>query len=794
MKVTESWLQDWVKAPIEGQDLATQLTMAGLEVDSINPVAGEFSHVIVAYVVQTTPHPQADKLSICQVETGHDAPVQIVCGAANVRAGLKVALALPGANLPGGILINETQLRGQLSQGMLCSTAELGLEEHADGILELASDAPVGTDLREYLALNDQVFDIDLTPNRADCLSVLGIAREIAALNQLPMIQHPITEVKPQIDTALPVTIKATDACPCYYGQIIRQINADAHTPLWMQERLRRCGVRPLHPVVDVANYVMLELGQPLHTFDLNCIEGELQVRYATEHEQLVLLDGQMVELTNDVLVIADKQKPLAIAGVMGGEMSAVQAHTIDIFIESAFFNPLTIAGVARRYALNSEAAQRFERGVDPMLPQRALERATGLLQSIVGGQVGPMTIVKQTAKAFEPITVQFNPKLVHRLSGLTIAEDAMADILERLGMSIDRQSAVWLVTVPSYRFDITLEVDLVEEIIRLYGYHNITATQATLSVMQAGQANPEEQLTRQLATFLVSRGYRETITYSFVDPQLQATVYPEHQTLALLNPISSELSQMRAGMWPGLLASMVYNIHRQQTAIKFFEVGVVFDVQNTQLHERSCLAGLMTGDNGHLNWNEVSRQFDFYDLKGDIQAMFALLNKSTVQFVPAAHPSLHPGKTAQILVDNQPCGWLGALHPSIADELDLTTEILLFELTLTPLLQQTMVQYQPISKYPQTRRDLSLLVDQKITAQQIEQVIQEIDTENCLKAIEIFDVYMGPSIPAGKKSLTIALTLQHDNRTLVDADINQIISAILDKLKIKYAITLRID
>ena len=791
MKVCESWLREWVNPSLTGQQLADQLTMAGLEVDGRNPVAGVFNDVVVAKVVKTSPHPQADKLTLCEVDAGETAPYQIVCGAANVRAGLTVALARPGAHLPGDIHINETMLRGQLSQGMLCSSSELGLEDSSEGIMELPDDAPLGVDFREYLALNDHVLDIDLTPNRADCLSIAGLAREVAALNKLSMKAFPAPVIQPAIDELLTVHVQAPEACPQYGVRIIRGINPHATSPLWLKERLRRSGLRALHPVVDVINYVMLELGQPMHAFDLQAIQGDINVRYAHQNEQLELLDGQEITLAEQVLVIADSSKPLAMAGIMGGEASAVQAQTTDILLESAFFNPVVIAGVARRYGLCTDSSQRFERGVDPAVNGLALERATELLQNIVGGTAGPVNVVSNTEKLPTKLSILFNPCKVKQLTGLDISEDDMALMLEGLGMRVSRQQKTWVIDVPTHRFDIHLEVDLVEEIIRLYGYDNITG-QPMIAAVTAGKINPSEQLLTRIAAFLSHRGYHETISYSFVDPALQQEIYPDTQTLELLNPISLELSQMRAGMWPGLIASMIYNMHRQQTAIRFFETGVVFDVNGDQVQERTCIAGLLTGEQGELNWSEPTRKFDFFDVKGDLQALFAAFNINEVRFVSATHPALHPGKTARVLIGDKEAGWLGVLHPRLLDALDVNGEVMLFELALDSLQDTLPASYNRISKYPQIRRDLSLLVNQEVSAEQIERVVREEAAADWLKAFDVFDVYTGESIPAGKKSLAIALTLQDDKRTLVDAEINAVIGAIISKLDDEFAIILR--
>ena len=792
MKLSKLWLREWVNFSLTEDELAAQLTMAGLEVDAVSPVAGEFTNVIVAEVLSTKPHPDADKLTLCDVNINAEKPLQIVCGASNVRSGLKVALAMIGAHLPGDFKIKESKLRGQLSQGMLCSVTELGMAEQSDGIMELEADAPVGMDLREYLTLNDHVIDVDLTPNRADCFSVLGIAREVAVLNKLPLLEEPVPAVSPAIDDVLAVHLKNPEACSRYCGRIIRNINPEATTPLWMSERLRRSGIRSLHPIVDITNYVMLELGQPMHAFDLSTIKGDINVRFSNDKEQLELLDGQDLTLNETVLVIADKDKPLAMAGVMGGAASAVQAHTTDVFLESAFFNPIIIAGVARKYGLFSDSSQRFERGVDPQLQMKALERATSLILSITGGTVGPVIESKDVKHMPATLSFSFDTAKVKKLTGLVIALDEMKSLLEGIGIIINgAQDGLLDVTVPSHRFDIQQDVDLVEEIIRLYGYDNLKAAPMNAPV-QAGRTCANEEIATRLARWFSSKGYHETISYSFVDPELQEAFYPQHAFMQLLNPISSELSQMRVGMWPGLIASMIYNVHRQQSLIKFFEIGVVFDVKQQQLTERACVAGLLTGPQGGMNWSETTRFFDFFDLKGDLHSLFTAFKLNRVEFIAAQHDALHPGQSAQVLIDGVFAGWIGTLHPRLADALDLQHDVLLFELELSALVGHGAPRYQTISKYPQIRRDLSFLVDTQVTVMQIETAVRGAVKENWLKSFDVFDVYTGQGIPEGKKSLAIAITLQDDSRTLVDAEINSLISAILKTLENEFSIILR--
>lgn len=790
MKISELWLREWVNPAVSTQALAARLTMTGLEVEGIYPVAGHFEQVVVAEVVHTSPHPSADKLTLCKVDAG-DMTCGVVCGASNVRTGLKVAFARLGACLPGGLTIKEVTLRGELSQGMLCSASELGLEEHSQGILELPDDAPVGSDLCDYMGLKDEVLDLNITPNRGDCFSVLGIAREVSASNQVSLTPPVFEMVTPKTDLARRVILHAPEACPRYVGRVIHAINPAAKTPLWMQERLRRSGVRLIHPVVDVTHYVMLELGQPMHAFDLAAVQGDIQVRFAHEQEELTVLDGQTLQLSKDVLVIADDHKPLAMAGIMGTENSAVSENTVDVFLESAFFNPLTISGVARRYGLNSDASQRFERGVDPQLQDQALERATELLIAIAGGEAGPRTSAVESEYLPSDTSIVFNPKQVEQLCGVEIPVLEIESILQRLNMRVSRDKSIWQVQVPSYRFDVFKGVDLVEEIIRIYGYEKIVR-QTMKTPVKAGKITSNERLTDQIGDFLMHRGYHETISYSFVDPALQEALYPDDTALTLLNPISQELSQMRVGLWPGLLASMIYNLHRQQTAVKLFETGVVFECRDGSLSESAHLAGLLTGEVGRLNWSESTRQFDFYDIKGDLQALCAALNTEAFSFAAFEHTALHPGQSAAVYQDEQQIGWIGALHPRILEALDLEQDVFVFELSLQAFLERKPSRYEEVSKFPQIRRDLSFLIKKAISSDQVIHTIKQAVSTNWLKSVDVFDVYMGDGIPRGQKSLGVALILQDNSRTLKDSEINVLIDAIIKQLQDDFDITLR--
>lgn len=784
MKISETWLREWLNPPLSSQELADQLTMAGLEVEALTPAAGAFEQVIVAHVLHTKPHPQADRLTLCEVDIGTDAPLAIVCGATNVRPGLKVALATIGATLPNGMTIKETKLRGELSQGMLCSTEELGLPPQGEGILELAADAPVGQDLREYLLLNDHIIDLDLTPNRADCLSVIGVARDLAALNNIPLKSYVATENPVTTDASLAIHLDCPTDCPRYIGRVITGIQQNATTPILLAERLRRADIRPIHPVVDVLNYVMLELGQPMHAFDLNCISGAIHVRKARSDESLELLGGRTIHLHDRTLVIADEKQALALAGIMGGTPSSVQPETSDIWLEAAFFEPPAIAGVARSFGLTTDASHRFERGVDPHLGLTAIEMATTLLNEIVGGNNGH--IVQKNASHFshQPTTISFRPESVARLSGVTIAFDAMQKMLEHLGMTVQTHTHPWQITIPTYRFDLKIEADLVEEIIRIHGYDKIPSHPIT-AMLQAGTIDAQEQFNTILTQFLTQRGYQETISYSFVDPEFQQTVFPELPYKSLLNPISAELSAMRVSLWPGLLAAMMHNVHRQHSALKLCETGKVFLLNGDQVEEKPVCAGLIVGSHGEYHWAGPSGTYDFFDMKGDLQALFTALKLDSIQFIPEQHTALHPGKTAKILCGTQPIGWIGALHPRLLDALDLEAEVVVFELMLSAMPTPPRLVYRPISKYPQIRRDLSILVDEQISAHRIETVVRTTIDPKILKSFYIFDVYTGGGLANDhKKSIALGLLLQSDERTLVDEEIHAMISDVVTALQ----------
>jgi len=791
MKFSEQWLREWVNPVISTDELAEQLTMAGLEVDAIEPVAGDFNNVVVAEVIKVEKHPDADKLRVCQVNVGEKLDLQIVCGAPNVQEGMKVPAALVGAKLPGGLKIKQSRLRGVESHGMLCSAKELGLAESAEGLMPLASDAPVGRDIRDYLKLDDVAIELGLTPNRGDCLGIEGIAREVGVLNRVDVVGPKISKNKATIKDTFPVKLSAPEDCPQYFGRIIRGIDTSAKTPTWMQERLRRCGIRSLSPVVDVTNYVLLELGQPMHAFDLDKLVGGIEVRHAKRGEKLLLLDGQTIELQAGSLIIADEKRPLALAGVMGGEDSAVHADTRDIFLESAYFNPLCIAGKARAYGLHTDSSHRFERGVSVGLQQRAIERATTLLLDIVGGQAGPVIHESRSEKLPARTVVTLREARIRRVLGAEVSSKDVSDILKRLGMNAKQKQTGWEVVPPDFRFDIQIEEDLIEEIARIHGYNNLELVQpkTAMSMMPL----PESKIvTRRIKQMLVDLGYQEAVTYSFVEAGLQNLLDPESEAIALANPISAEMGVMRTNLWAGLVQVMQYNLHRQQNRLFLFECGLKFVRQGTVLNQEMVIAGLLSGDIHPEQWGVTRRAADFFDAKGHLESLFSLTScLESFKFCPEHHPALHPGQSARIYRDEQAIGWLGALHPQVAKSLDLDHTMYLFEITTDSLQQGRLPVYEQVSKYPTIRRDLAIVVDQSVTAQNVQDCVKNVATTT-LKKIELFDMYMGEGIDSGRKSLALGLTFHDLSRTLTDEEVEKVRQQIVEKLQSDLGATLR--
>ena len=790
MQISEAWLRSYVNPAISSEELSSQLTMAGLEVDSVTPVAAMFSHVVVGEVLAMEQHPDADRLRVCQVAVGQEQPLQIVCGASNVRIGLKVPAALIGAELPGDFKIKKSKLRGVESFGMLCSEKELGLATDAQGLMELPSNAPVGVDIREYLSLDDAIIEVDLTPNRADCLSVEGIAQEVAVLNQLDWSPTDTFVATVAHDDVLVVSVQEPDACPRYLGRLIKNVSERAETPLWMRERLRRSGLRSLGPIVDVTNYVLIELGQPLHAFDADKLNGNICVRYAKTNEPLNLLNDQTIKLNSDTLVIADDRQALAFAGVMGGNDSAVSGETQNVFLECAFFTPQSIAGKARQYGLHTDSSDRFERGVDPTLQTRAIERATQLILEIAGGSAGPISDV--TAEEYLPkrSAVLLKKQRLEKMLGSTIPDEEVAAIFRRLGMTVHNLNDGWSVTPPGRRFDIAIEADLIEEIARIYGYNKLPNSSA---LMRSELTTATESILEidRIADLLVDRGYQEAITYSFVDEDIQKLVAPNDEFVRLTNPISSEMSVMRTTLWCGLLKAALYNTNRQQHRVRLFETGLRFVKKADTVSQQKTLAGIALGSAYSEQWGERSRKIDFFDVKADIEAIFQLTG-SAVTFVSGKQPSLHPGQTAEIIAaTGEIIGWLGMLHPEIETKLGFDHSVYLFELDQTKLLNKQIPAFKQLSKFPSVRRDIALIVNENINASSVTDCVKACNELN-LKDVLIFDLYQGKGIDEGCKSLALSLHLQNDAGTLTDAEIDAIVSNILKQLAEKLSAKLR--
>lgn len=792
MKFSAQWLREWVNPSLNNQALAAQLTMAGLEIESVLAVAGQFNSVVIGEVLAVEKHPDAEKLQVCQVKVRDTAEtLQIVCGAANVRAGLKVAVAMLGAELPNGLVIKQAKLRGVNSQGMLCSTKELGLSETSEGIMELPADAPIGVNLREWLQLDDDSIDLHITPNRGDCLSIAGIAREVAVLNNLPCKPIDRISIAPVIDEQFSVSVEAPIDCPRYCGRIIRNINAQVQTPIWLRERLRRSGLRAIHPVVDVTNYVMLELGQPMHAFDVTFLTQQIIVRHAYQGEKITLLNDQEVQLNTNTLVIADTEKLLAIAGIMGGLTSSVTEATTDIFLESAFFAPLAIAGRARHYGLNTDSSYRFERGVDPQLPSIGLERATELLLEIVGGQAGPVIDVTHLENMPKQATILLRKQRIEKLLGILLADEAVETMLQQLGMHIKQHPQGWEVTVPGYRFDLQLEEDLLEELARIYGYNNLPIKTPQSDLAFLPHSEKEISLSR-IRNLLVDQGYHEAITYSFIAPKLQKLLDPEAELISLLNPISADLSVMRSSLWPGLLEAVRYNQNRQQERVRLFESGMCFLQTAEGIQQRTKLAGVITGPLYSEQWSVKNNALDFFDIKKDVENLLSLTQEQNhIQFIKANHIALHPGQSSAIALYDQTIGYLGALHPHLMHELDLTGPVYLFELELDVLQKSQLSKFKSISKFPAIRRDLSFWIDQTIPVQQVLDIVHMMAGQ-WLQAVNVFDVYAGQSSEPDQQSLAISIILQHPERTLIDEEIEMCVSNILNELKQKFSVMLR--
>jgi len=791
MKISENWLRTWVNPAIDSDTLSDQLTMLGLEVDELAPVAKPFTGVVVGEVLTVEQHPDADRLRVTTVNIGSGEPLQIVCGAPNVRAGMKAPVATIGAVLPGDFKIKKGKLRGVESQGMLCGASEIDLEDKIDGLLELPADAPVGVNIREYLKLDDNVIDISITPNRGDCFSIRGIAREIAVINQLQMNEPEIKSVDATITDEKKVVI-STEGAPRYLGRVIKNVNVKAATPEWMEQALARSGIRTHSILVDVTNYVLMELGQPMHAFDLAKIEGTVQVRQAKPQEKLQLLNDQEVELQEDVMVIADDQKALAIAGIMGGLASSVTDDTTDIFLESAFFAPLAIAGRARRFGLHTDSSQRYERGVDFELPLIAMNRASQLIQELAGGEFGPITIAEKSDLLPKREAIELKQAQVDQLLGYQVAAEFITDALTRLGCEVTvKADGEWSVVPPSHRYDMAIYQDLIEEVARIDGYDNIQISLPSMDVQLAKYQDRFE--IAQLRQTVVTLGYQEAISFSFADAKLEKQLNPQVNPLMLANPISSDLAAMRSTLLSSLIPCVQYNLNRQQSRVRFFELGLRFDYQDANsiqdLRQIPTLALIAVGSREPESWHAKPQPMDFFDFKGEVEEVLAA-GRVKVEYVRSERSWLHPGQSAEILVDGKSIGYLGRLHPSLENELDLSTTWVA-ELDQAAVLQSYVSNFTELSRFPSIRRDIALLISDNINVRDIQQLIEKTGGE-LLDSTWLFDVYTGQGVEEGKRSLAFALLWQHPSRTLEDAEIKSGMDNIIQVLENTYQATLR--
>ncbi len=797
MKINESWLRSWVIPPLDSEALAHQLTMAGLEVDSNDPIAPPFNGVVVGEVLTVVQHPDADRLRVTTVNVGkanNGEPLQIVCGAPNVAVGLKVPVAMIGAVLPKDFKIKPSKLRGVDSQGMLCGATEIGLDDGVDGLMLLPADAPIGADIREYLRLDDRILELGITPNRGDCLSIKGLARELAVMNSLA-VNEPAIAIAP-VSSDRTLTVNIADAvqqngCPRYAGRVITGINSQAKTPKWMSDALERSGTRMHSLLVDITNYVLLELGQPLHAFDLAKLQGEITVRVSQAGEKLTLLNDQEVTLDGDTLLIADDSGAIAMAGVMGGLSTSVTDDTTDIFLESAFFEPLALAGRARRYGLHTDASHRFERGVDFELPVSAMERATTLILQLAGGQAGPVTVVEQVAALPKRSVIQFTLSQVRRLLGFDVTADFVVSTLTSLGVQITGNENGWNATPPTHRFDMSIAPDLSEEVARIYGYDNIPIK----SPLQPMTFIPtEDRLSiQQLRQLLVTLGYQEAVSFSFVDEKLERALNPDVNPLRLANPMSSELSVMRTTLLASLIPCVQYNLNRQQSRVRFFETGLRFIPNEKQeiseLQQISTLALIAIGGRVPEQWTEAKPQMDFYDFKADVSQLL-LSARIAVNFDKSTRPWLHPGQSAEILRQGVSIGYLGRLHPSLESALDLGTTWVA-ELDTLPLTEPQTSKFTELSRFPSVRRDIAVLISDSIQVDQIKTTIAAVAGDSLTQSW-LFDEYTGQGVEVGKRSLAFALLWQHPERTLEDTEIKDGMQRVVEALSHTYGATLR--
>ncbi|CAC9607918.1 Phenylalanyl-tRNA synthetase beta chain (EC 6.1.1.20) [uncultured Gammaproteobacteria bacterium] len=787
MNISTSWLREWISPVVTDEVLAEQLTMAGLEVDSIQTVAPAFNKVVAGHVVTCEKHPDADKLNLCQVDIGEADLVQIICGAKNVRTGLKVITALVGANLPGDFKIKKAKLRGVESFGMICSESELGMSGSSDGIAELNSEAPIGQDIREYLDLDDNIIELDITPNRGDCFSVLGVAREVSANYGMAFVM-PEINVTAQGESSVDTSVSNTAACPKYLTRTIKGIDNSVQTPKWMSDKLSRSGQATHSPVVDITNYVLMELGQPLHAFDLAKINGSIEVRNAKSGETIDLLNDSTATLKENTLVIADEKSVLAIAGVMGGESSSTQVTTTDILLESAFFEPVSLAGKARDYGLHTESSLRFERGVDFNITELALDRATQLVVEVCGGAASEITsnIDKSALPELAPITI--TKAKIQKILGFELDSNWIEEKFINLDFEISNKTPdSWTIIPPSFRFDIRIPADLIEELARLYGYDKLPVQKLSLDANI--NAIKEDQIDKyDVMQALVSRGYQEVITYSFISEKYQDLIDPSAKKIALTNPISADMSTMRSSLWAGLLQTVESNQRRGHTDARFFEIGLCFDGVKAD-EQSNKLAGIITGNRFEAQWSEELQALDFFDAKADLESLLSLTSASFA-FEAAERPALQKGQSAKITLNGKPVGWIGALSPVVQKELSLP-KCYLYEIDLEVVLSGNISKYQPFSSYQQAQRDIALVVDQSTPVAQLTDAINELNQVHFV-GVSLFDVYQGEHIETGKKSVALNLAYQSLEATLADDEVNAKVDEVLALMKNKFGATLR--
>lgn len=815
MQFAESWLRAYCDPALDSDALADALTMAGLEVDESVAAAPPFSGVVVAQVLDVARHPDADRLTVCRVDAGTGSPLTIVCGAPNVAAGVRVPCALVGAALPGGFAIKEAKMRGVLSQGMLCSARELGLSEEHEGLLLLPADAPVGRDLRQYLLLDERKITIKLTPNRGDCLSVVGVAREVAAITGAPLRAPSFAPVPATIDERLPVKVMAPDLCGRFSGRVIRGLNAKAPTPMWMKQRLERSGQRSISALVDISNYVMLELGRPSHVFDLGKVHGGLQVRWGRAGETVELLNGQTVEVDDWIGVIADDRGVEALSGVMGGEATAVTLETTDVYVEAAFWWPQSIQGRARRFNFSTDAAHRFERGVDYSTTVEHIEYITRLLLDICGTpstRVGPVD--DQVVVLPERRPVAMRTERCRKVLGVAVSDEEIADVLRRLGLQFERQAGRVVVTPPPYRFDLEIEEDLIEEVARLWGFERIPAQPPRAPAVM--RSRPEGRRTpHELRRHLDAAGYQELVNYSFVEAQWERDFNGADEPIRVLNPIASQFSVMRTTLVGGLVAALKYNLNRKAGRVRIYELGRVFlrdpaaadgPLAVRGIRQPTRLAGLAYGPVDDEQWGLPSREVDFFDVKGDLEGMMAC---QSLRFEASAHPALHPGRSAKVMLAGEPIGWIGELHPRWQQKYELPRAPVVFELDVVPLLPVALPAATAVPKFPEVQRDVALWFDESVPLQDIYDVVAELAQADprlrCLRQFRLFDLYR-PSVRASskvgevganallnkEKSLAFRMLLQDTERTLAEAQAEAAVAAVVEGLATRLNARLR--